>query len=67
VRDLLEREGFRVERAERYGMLYRHEPGALSRALSREHVLPLAVGGLRLANAVAGRFGNKLAVVAVRR
>jgi hypothetical protein len=48
--------------AERYAMYYRHEPGAVFRLLSRPRVLPWAVNGWRLANAIAGRAGNKLAL-----
>ena len=47
-------------------MLYRHEPGRVSRLFSRRATLPLATGSLRAANGLLGRFGNKLAVVAVR-
>jgi hypothetical protein len=47
-------------------MFYRHEPGRLSRALSHSVALRPALGALRLANAIAGRFGNKLAIQAVR-
>jgi SAM-dependent methyltransferase len=63
----LRERGFEVVRAERYGMLYRHHPGASSRFLSRPRVLPVAVGSLRVANAVAGSLGNKMTVQAVRR
>ncbi len=59
--------GFDVVHAERYGMLYRHHPGAPSRFLSRKRVFPLTVRALRAANAVAGQAGNKLTVQAVRR
>lgn len=63
----LEAEGFRVTRAKRYGMFYRHEPGPAMRALSRPVLFPLAMICFRLLNAAVGRFGNKLAVQAVRR
>ena len=59
--------GFEIARAERYGMLYRHHPGAPSRFLSRRRVFPVTVGAIRAANAVGGRLGNKLTVQAVRR
>jgi len=59
--------GFEVVRAERYGMLYRHHPGAPSRFLSRKRVFPLTVAALGVANTFAGRLGNKLTVQAVRR
>ena len=63
---VLAKDGFRVVRAERYGMFYRHEPGWPSRVLSSPGLFQLAKLGFRAANAVFGRFGNKLAVVAVR-
>jgi SAM-dependent methyltransferase len=62
----LEAHGFRTLPPNRYGMFYRHEPGLLSRALSVGWLLPAAWTSLRLANAFVGRFGNKLAVQAVR-
>ena len=58
--------GFRIVRAARYAMLYRHEPGLPSRALSLPVVFPLACAAVNAANATLGRFGNKLVVVAVR-
>ena len=63
----LRRHGFEVTQAERYGMLYRHHPGAPSRFLSRRRVFPVAVRAIRAANVVGGRLGNKLTVQAVRR
>ena len=49
-------------------MLYRHEPGAPTRFISRPSVSALARGGWRVAgaNAAIGRFGNKLTVQALR-
>lgn len=58
--------GFRVVRAQRYAMYYRHEPGRPSRWLSRGPVLPLSKGAFRAVNGVAGAVGNKLTVQAVR-
>ncbi len=58
--------GFEIARAERYAMLYRHEPGGPTRFLSRRGVSALARGGWRVGNAAIGRFGNKLTVRAVR-
>lgn len=58
--------GFRVVRADRYAMYYRHHPGRLMALLSRRPVLPLAIGWWRLANGIVGRFGNKLTVVGLR-
>jgi len=63
----LERNGFSVERCERYAMVYRHEPGRAARLLSRRPLRPLvrlAIGGF---NALLGGIGNKLTVQAVRR
>ena len=67
VAAFLDERGFDVVRAERYGMLYRHRPGAPSRFLSRSRVFPLTVAALRTANAVAGSLGNKMTVQALRR
>jgi len=47
-------------------MYYRHHPGRLMALLSHRPLLPLAIGWWRLANGIAGRFGNKLTVVALR-
>ncbi len=58
--------GFRIIRADRYAMYYRHAPGRLASILSRRPLLPIAVLGWRLANRILGRFGNKLTIVAVR-
>jgi SAM-dependent methyltransferase len=63
---LLTSTGFRVVRAARYAMYYRHHPGRLMAILSRRPVLRLAIGWWRIANRLVGRFGNKLTVVAVR-
>ena len=66
VRDTLEREGFRIARARRYAMFYRHVPGPAMRALSRAPLLPLAANGFRLADLVLGGLGNKLVVQGLR-
>jgi hypothetical protein len=58
--------GFEPVAPHRYAMYYRHWPGRAVRLLSRRGLLPLAVGGFRLANRVGGRFGNKLSVQAIR-
>ena len=47
-------------------MLYRHEPGAPTRSLSRPSVSALARPGWRAGNAAIGRFGNQLTVQALR-
>ena len=66
IEDVLREAGFEIARAERYAMLYRHEPGAPTRFISRPRVGALARGGWRVANAAIGRFGNKLTVQAFR-
>jgi ubiquinone/menaquinone biosynthesis C-methylase UbiE len=58
--------GFEVVAAERYAMLYRHEPGRPTRALSSRPLFALAKVGLTAFNLVGGRIGNKLTVQAVR-
>lgn len=62
----LEARGYVVLRAERYAMYYPHHPGAVFRFLSRPVAFPIVRLGWRLANAVFGRFGNKMVVVAER-
>ncbi len=47
-------------------MYYPHHPGAVFRFLSRPFVFPPVRVGWRLANALLGRFGNKMVVVAER-
>ena len=66
IEDVLRQAGFETTRAERYAMLYRHEPGAPTRFLSRPRVSALARTGWRGGNAAIGRFGNKLTVQALR-
>jgi ubiquinone/menaquinone biosynthesis C-methylase UbiE/uncharacterized protein YbaR (Trm112 family) len=67
IADTLATLGFQPLVAERYAMYYRHEPGAAMRLLSTPALLPVAIHGFRVANRLAGRFGNKLTVQAVRR
>jgi ubiquinone/menaquinone biosynthesis C-methylase UbiE len=62
----LERQGFHVARAERYGMYYRHHPGHAVRWLSVPGAFELAKVAFNVLNRVGGRFGNKLTVQAVR-
>jgi SAM-dependent methyltransferase len=62
----LEARGYRVLRSDRYAMYYPHHPGAVFRLLSRPFLFPIAHTGWRLANAMFGRFGNKMVVVAER-
>jgi ubiquinone/menaquinone biosynthesis C-methylase UbiE/uncharacterized protein YbaR (Trm112 family) len=58
--------GFRPIWPHRYAMYYRHWPGRTMRVLSTRPLLPLAQAGLNVLNRVAGRFGNKLTVQAIR-
>ncbi len=67
VRSTLTASGFRIMTAERYGMYYRHEPGRVVQLLSHQPLLGFAQASFRIANVLAGRFGNKLTVQAVRR
>lgn len=67
LRNVLENEGFRIARAQRYGMFYRHKPGIAMRVLSYPILFPFVTFALRFANSLVGRFGNKLSVQAVRR
>ncbi len=66
VAAFLEARGYAVLRAERYAMYYPHHPGAAFDLLSRPVVFPIVRAGWRLANALFGRFGNKMVVVAER-
>jgi glycosyltransferase involved in cell wall biosynthesis/SAM-dependent methyltransferase len=67
VAAFLEARGFLILRAERYAMYYPHHPGVVFRLLSRRFVFPILHVGWRLANALVGRWGNKMVVVAARR
>jgi ubiquinone/menaquinone biosynthesis C-methylase UbiE/uncharacterized protein YbaR (Trm112 family) len=66
VTEVLATRGFRIVRAERYAMLYRHRPGNLTHALSGPRLQPLAIRGLRALDPIGTRIGNKLTVQAVR-
>lgn len=66
VADALRTGGFRVVRAQRYAMYYRHVPGRLFTALSLPLLFPLTRSGWRVANRLVGRWGNKVTVQAVR-
>jgi ubiquinone/menaquinone biosynthesis C-methylase UbiE/uncharacterized protein YbaR (Trm112 family) len=63
----LERAGFRIVRAERYAMVYRHAPGRASKLLSARPLFPIVRGAITGFNLVAGRLGNKFTVQALRR
>jgi SAM-dependent methyltransferase len=58
--------GFQPISPQRYAMYYHHWPGRAVRLLSHPVLLPLAKAAFGTVNRVAGRFGNKLAVQAVR-
>jgi SAM-dependent methyltransferase len=58
--------GFRPLASQRYVMYYRHEPGSIFRLLSGRSLLPFTKTGWRAGNAVFGRVGNKMVVVAER-
>jgi ubiquinone/menaquinone biosynthesis C-methylase UbiE len=62
----LQRHGFQVLRGERYAMYYRHRPGRAVRWLSTPAAFDLTKTGFKALNLLAGRFGNKLAIQAVR-
>lgn len=66
VAPALRRSGFEVVRAQRYAMFYRHHPGPIMRLFSVPRLLPVAQLGLRAANALVGRWGNKLSVSGLR-
>jgi ubiquinone/menaquinone biosynthesis C-methylase UbiE/uncharacterized protein YbaR (Trm112 family) len=58
--------GFQPVASHRYAMYYRHWPGRAMRLLSRPVVLPFAKAAFGAFNRVVGRYGNKLAVQALR-
>lgn len=66
VASFLAARGYVVLRADRYAMYYPHHPGAVFRFLSRPVIYPIVRVGWRIANALLGRFGNKMVVVAER-
>ena len=66
LRRVLAAAGFRAQRASRYLMYYRHEPGLPARALSAPIPGAAARAVFRAVNAVGGRVGNKLTIQAVR-
>ncbi len=65
--EVLRAAGFQSLAAQRYAMYYRHDPGSVFRALSRPWIFPLIRAGWRAGNAVVGRAGNKMVVVAARK
>lgn len=66
VAAVLEQAGFEWIRGKRYAMLYRHEPGFLSRLLSLPVLYRVGRLGLRTVDLLIGAHGNKLVVVARR-
>jgi ubiquinone/menaquinone biosynthesis C-methylase UbiE/uncharacterized protein YbaR (Trm112 family) len=66
VVELLRDAGFTPLAAKRYAMYYRHEPGPIFGLLSRRRIYPVVRAGWRVANAMIGRYGNKVAIVAER-
>ena len=66
IRTFLEASGFAVLRAERYAMYYPHHPGSAFRLLSQPIVFPIVRVAWRVANALFGRWGNKVVVIGER-
>lgn len=62
----LQQAGLRPVHTERYAMYYKHHPGPVMRALSLPIAYQLTTLGWRGANAIVGRYGNKMTVQAVR-
>ena len=62
----LQAQGFAVQKGRRYAMFYRHQPGAVARAVSVPGVLPVAKLVSSLFIQTSGRFGNKLMIQAIR-
>jgi ubiquinone/menaquinone biosynthesis C-methylase UbiE/uncharacterized protein YbaR (Trm112 family) len=58
--------GFRPIAPQRYAMYYRHWPGWAMQTLSKPALLPIAKASFRAVNRLLGRYGNKLAVQALR-
>jgi len=65
VAGVLRSAGFE-SRVRRYALYYRHEPGAIMRAASLPVMSAAYRAGVRGANAVMGRWGNKLQVTGLR-
>lgn len=67
VARVLQQEGYEVVAPHRYAMYYRHEPGSVTRALSRRRLARALRVAFAAGNTAFGRFGNKLTVHGVRR
>jgi ubiquinone/menaquinone biosynthesis C-methylase UbiE/uncharacterized protein YbaR (Trm112 family) len=66
VVDTLRELGLEVVSSRRYAMYYKHEPGRVISALSREPFLSATKGSVLSFNALLGGMGNRLAVQAVQ-
>ena len=66
VADVLRACKFRTVTEQRYAMYYRHRPGPISNVLSTRPLFQVTTRVLSLGNSLVGRFGNKMAVTAVR-
>jgi ubiquinone/menaquinone biosynthesis C-methylase UbiE/uncharacterized protein YbaR (Trm112 family) len=66
IRRELSARGFQSVQPHRYAMYYRHWPGSAMKLLSAPLLLPLVKATFNMVNGVAGRFGNKLTVQALR-
>lgn len=64
--EILEGDGLRVTRAQRYALFYRHEPGPVARLMSAPGLFQATTLGWAVVNLAIGRFGNKLTVQAKR-
>jgi uncharacterized protein YbaR (Trm112 family) len=60
-------DGLDVVSSARYAMYYSHEPGVPARWLSRRRLFSSATRAWMALDKAIGRFGNKLAVVGIRR
>ena len=67
VADALRIAGFRALTTERYAMYYPPTPGRVFQLLSGGATFSISKRGWRIGNALVGRFGNKMIVVAERR
>ena len=66
VAAVLAEQGLQPKVAARYAMYYKHRPGPVMRALSLPVLHQFAWLGWRTANALIGRYGNKMTVQSTR-
>ncbi len=66
VNAILALQGLITTRNERYAMVYRHQPGLLTRVFSWPFLYELVRSYLWAVDRLIGRFGNKLVVIAER-